>query len=417
MENLSDFEFENMMPNPDILAKLLGANKTDVLQPVRSGDIDYTRPLGEYPRASDLARGLKIIPNTQHIYTKDLNVGGIAVSDSFEKYLGSDHYGSSTVKEMLVTPMNFAFAISNDAQELEKVKEKKGYLDLGTFLHQAILEPTKFGRVCKAPANAPMNTKEGVQKNIDFWESMINEKGGGYNEKGDFVEPMEALKMAEDDINKLNLDRSKMDGMRAYCKALEIISGITPVSDEHFLKIQILKRHYENYAGGLLPRLLKHSKRELSMYYTDAETGVNVKVRPDALQFRENIGEDAIISIKSTGCKDLRAFAYRCAELHYDLSEGMYQDVASAVTGRDFNTTIMIMLQTVEPYSIAVLIWSPEDIENGKYKYRMALRDIANCAETGIYQGFEADAEADNMGIIDFDLPLWNNKELKPKTT
>lgn len=416
MENLTDFEFENLMPNPDMLAKLIGADRSDDEIIIKRGEIDFSRPLSEYPRASDIAKGVKIIPHTQHIYTKDLNVGGIAVSDSFAKYLSSDHFGSSTVKEMLVTPMKFAFAISDDAKKLESLEEAKDYLDLGTFLHQAILEPTKFGRVCIAPKFS-MSSKDGVQSMIDFWENLINEKGGGYNSQGEFIDPALCFVLAEEDVTKMNQTRDKIDGMRTYCRSLEVISGITPVKEDHYLKIKILKRHYENYAGGLLPRLLKHSKRELSMYHTDEETGVKVKIRPDALQFRENIGEDAIISIKSTGCNDLRAFAYKCAELHYDLSEGMYQEVASAVTGRDFNTTIMIMLQTVEPYSIAVLVWSPEDIENGKYKYRTALRDIANCMETGIFNGFEADAESGNMGLIDFDLPQWNNKELKPKTT
>lgn len=70
---------------------------------------------------------------------------------------------------------------------------------------------------------------------------------------------------------------------------------------------------------------------------------------------------------------DLGKFYYDCAKLKYELSEGMYQEVMSSVTGRNFNVTIMIMLQTVEPYDVAVLFWSPDDLANGKYKYRYAL--------------------------------------------
>ncbi|TYO83594.1 PDDEXK-like uncharacterized protein DUF3799, partial [Elizabethkingia miricola] len=186
--------------------------------------------------------------------------------------------------------------------------------------------------------------------------------------------------------------------------------------ETNFLKIQILRKHYERYGGGLLPRLLKHSKREISFYHTDPETGIDVKVRPDALQFEENIGCNAIISIKSSACEDLRAFMANSAKLHYDLSEGMYQEVCSEVTGRDFNCTITIFLQTVAPFAIAVLVWKPEDIEMGKYKYRTALRDIQKCAELGVYPGYDSLAEENTFGLVQMSLPNWNNVELAPKS-
>ncbi|MDV4026843.1 hypothetical protein CMT52_21210, partial [Elizabethkingia anophelis] len=47
------------------------------------GNIDYTRPLNEYPTADKIVNFL-LGKNTknQHIYTKDLNVDGVAVQDS-----------------------------------------------------------------------------------------------------------------------------------------------------------------------------------------------------------------------------------------------------------------------------------------------------------------------------------------------
>jgi len=104
------------------------------------------------------------------------------------------------------------------------------------------------------------------------------------------------------------------------------------------------------------------------------------------------------------------------AKLHYDLSEGMYQEVCSEVTGRDFNCTITIFLQTVAPFAIAVLVWKPEDIEMGKYKYRSALRDIQKCAELDVYPGYDSLAEENTFGLVQMSLPNWNNVELAPKS-
>ena len=197
----------------------------------------------------------------------------------------------------------------------------------------------------------------------------------------------------------------KIDGKKVYLQSLKVLSNLQPVSEEHFLKIQILKKQYDNYGGGILKEILKHSKREISFYTT--ENDVDLKVRPDAIQFEENIGVNAIISIKSTACEDLRAFYHNAAKLHYDLSEGMYQHVVSKVSGRDFNTTIMVMLQTVEPFGIAVLVWSAEDIEMGKYKFQTALQIAKECQEKCKYPGYEANAEDGAFGLIQMHLPQW----------
>lgn len=421
LENLTDDQFENLEVPREILDLLLGSNKiNEVTAPQKMG-IDYTRPLSDYGTAEHIATFIKESekdPNykTQHIYTKSLNVNGIAVQDSMEKYLASEHYGGSTIKEMLKTPFHFAYARSDDKKKLEAAQEEKGAFKLGTFLHQAVLEPTKFDRVAVLPENGAYNSKDGVNNYIDFWEKLIIANNQGYNEKGEPITPSECFAMADAEVVKMGQTKEKMDGLKTYSKTLEILSGITCISAENYYKVQILKKHFHAYAGGLLPRLIKHSKREISMYYTDPETGIDCKIRPDALQFAENIGVDTILSVKSTGCEDLRAFAWRSAELHYDLSEGMYQEAATYVTGRDFRCTITIMLQTVEPFAIAVLVWSPKDIEMGKYKYKTALRDIKNSFDLGIFKGYDSYSQEGNLGLVDFELPYWNNKELLPKT-
>ena len=401
-------EFENFEFGADTFAALNSAEKGEIL----TKTIDYTRPLNEYPKADFIANFL-LGKNTKniHIYTKDLNVDGIAVQDSMEKYLETDALQSSHLKKALITPLHLGFALNDDKVELEKAKEKKGYFELGTFLHQCVLEPTKFSRVIVEPKFS-LASKEGVEGLIKFWEGTIEKQGFGINSQGEQITVKDVLSEASDEISRLGLSIEKQDGKKVYYYALKNLSGLEAVSEEHFLKIQILKKQYDGYGGGILKDILKHSKREIS-FYTE-ENGVKLKVRPDAIQFEENIGVNAIISIKSTACEDLRAFYYNAAKLHYDLSEGMYQEVVSKVSGRDFNTTIMIMLQTVEPFGIAVLVWSAEDIEMGKYKYQMALDIAKECQEKNHYAGYESFAEEGTFGLIQMQLPQWNNKELLP---
>jgi hypothetical protein len=347
-------------------------------------------------------RDKKVTHRITHIYTEDLNKNGTAIQDSFVSYLGKDAIQSSHLKQALCTPLHYAFARSEDKEEIKKLEKEKPHLNLGTFIHQCILEPTKFGRVTVEPKHSLTST-EGVNNLIDFWEDLLGKEEDGQDKTIKCIEAVQA--------QNLNID--KIDGKRLYLELLKKETGITPVTEEHFAKIAILKSHLDHYGGGIIKKLVKGSKREISFYY-EHENGLNLKVRPDALQFKENIGVDAIISIKSTASEDLRAFIYQSAKLHYDLTESMYQDVVRKVTGRNFDTTITIMLQTVDPFGIAVLVWSKTDIEVGKYKYESAMQTALKVETTGVVKGYDSFADNEE-GLILLELPNWNNKELLPQ--
>lgn len=383
--------------------------------------IDFTRPLAEYPTAQTVAQFMKLNNKPQHIYTDSLNVNGLVVQDSMEKYLENDSLSSSMLKAALKTPLHFEFARSEDKEALEEIKGTAPHFNLGTFLHQSVLEPTKFSRVIVEPKFS-LASHEGVTIGIDFYEKLINEKGSGlivFEKDADEVsiEQTDAhlvFEILKDRLLKAKYKSESLEYKKMYLSQLKEAADIEPVTEENFIKIQILKSHYETYGGGILKRLLHHSKREISMYYSDPITGLKLKIRPDAIQFKENIGVDAIISVKSSGIEDLQAFYYQAAKLHYDLSEGMYQEVATQCTGRDFNTTISVMLQTVAPFAIAILVWSAEDIEMGKHKYRFALENAKEIIEKESVKGYEVFAEEDNLGLIQMFLPSWNQKEYLP---
>lgn len=351
---------------------------------------------------TEILTHLAMCYKSQNVPTDSLRKNGHCVQDSFESYLGHEAIQSSNLKAALVTPLHFEYSRHEDKQKLRELQAEKPYFKLGTFIHQCILEPTKFGRVIIEPKNSMAST-EGVNNAIAFWENILKEK----HENGD-----EIILKAQQLMVDTGLSIDKIDGKKAYLEILKGRTDIEPVAEDHFLKIQILKKHLDHYGGGIVYKLVKGSKREISFYYDDPN-GLKLKVRPDALQFKENIGVDAIISIKSTACEDLRAFVHQNAKLHYDLSEAMYQYVVSNVTGRKFKTTITIMLQAVEPFAIAVLIWSKDDIEVGQYKFESAMEKVLMAQSQGQYKGYDSFADNEE-GLILMELPQWNNRELLP---
>lgn len=319
------------------------------------------------------------------VSNRALSVNGRVVSDAMDKYLASPNLSSSALKEALKTPLHFFYY----QQKTFKPKDTS-HFELGTFIHSAFLEPKKFDRVAVMP-EVNKATNDGLCTAIEFYWRLMGQ--------------------TPDCI----LRELKQSTLRHKLCELEERCDYSVIGEEDALTVGILRRAFYSYAGGLLPRLLQNAKFEISMYGTDPFSGQKVKVRPDALLLSEDIGVNAIVSIKSTTATTLEGFTADAAKYRYELSEGMYLDVASQITGRQFTATIMIMAQTVIPFQIALFYWSAEDLQVGKYKYRQAIDTVAECATNRSYPGFEVNAAEGSLGMIEMKLPDWIKREIAPK--
>lgn len=341
----------------------------------------------EYPSLQDMINCPAFNSNkVQTIDLQELSKYGQLLKDSMDDYLKKKNLGSSTIKEVLKTPLHFKFR-----SEMKDVAKDEKHFELGTFAHMAFLEPDRFDKYIIEP-KASMASKDGVTTLIKFYEKINKVELSALGQLGD----------------------AKIGDLKNHLTTLKQACPYPVVAEEYQQIIDWLQYQYKHYGGGIIPRILKGAMSEVSFYGKDSSTGIPVKVRPDMFNTEENIGINAIISFKTTSAQDVRKFFYDAAKYQYELSEGMYQKVVSEITGRKFNTTIMIMLQTVAPYLPAVFWWNPEDLANGKYKYRYALDTIKECQDKISWPGFDALSEYGNCGIIEMTLPEWSKKEMHP---
>lgn len=345
-------------------------------------------PLGfnpaDYPSIYDMLSSREF--NSDEVFSidiKELSKNGTLVADEMQKYLDKKANSSSALKEVLKTPFHYYFYCNQ-----RKKDEKKDHFELGTFAHMAFMEPSMFDRYIIEPDH-PLNSNEGITEMIRFYEKANN-------------------------VPQASLAGTKQAGLKAYLQELKGECRYPRIKREHQDIIDILKQSYNKYGGGIIRRILKGAVAETSFYGNDEATGLPVKIRPDYFNIKENIGVNAIISFKTTSSQRLEKFIYDSAKFQYELSEGMYQEVASNITGRAFNATILIMLQTVPPFLPAVFWWDAEDLQNGKYKYRVALDTVKDCHTKGLFPGYDAAAESGNYGIIEMKQPAWAIKELHP---
>lgn len=325
---------------------------------------------GDYTPLDKFVELVRALPENRKL-VHHLSINGNVIADPMECYLSHPYVSSSQLKAALSSPRHF-----KKSREPKEDKRAR-HFELGTFAHEAILEPDRFDKVVVEP-KAGRNTIEGLTELVNFYARLIRKDI--------------AIVGA-----KMTMLRETLDSLIAEAKQ----QGYEAVSAADMEVIQAIKDSLAEYGGGIIPRIMRHAQTETSMYYNDREHGLGVRIRPDGILLEENLGTNIIISVKTTSTQSVNLFMRDCIKHRYALAEGMYIDVATKATGRKFTGTLMIMAQTVEPYNVAAIYWSLEDLNAGLADYYRAIPIAKSVLETNEAPGFEILAEDDNLGIIE----------------
>lgn len=328
-------------------------------------------------------------PKTKKPSCKSLSVNGRVVQDKMEKYLSAQGESSSALKEVLKSPRHYLIYKNEDLRPKDE-----SHFTLGTFIHSAFLEPSKFAKVKVLPSDGNKSSKAGIAALIKYYWNLLG--------------------IAPDAF----LSDMKMDDLKELLFDLEVMAkkaGYTFIDAEMQQVVKIVQSSYKTYGGGIIPRLIAQGRTEVSMYGRDKSTGLKVKIRPDCMLLEEQVGANIILSVKTTSATSVDAFMRDAAKYRYELAEGMYLQVASEITGRTFSGTLMLVAQTVIPYQCFLLWLDAEDLACGQYKYNQAIDIVKQCKDADSWPGFETFAEDDAYGIIQTKFPAWIKMELKPQ--
>lgn len=253
------------------------------------------------------------------------------------EYLAYPAVGSSALRTIIDrSPAHYLW-------DLEHPKESTPAQSLGTAIHQAILEPAFFksevrvppifhGKTQKGEPTTSMNCKE-VKEQAEAW----------------YLE----------NHGKTILNREDY----------ETVQGI----------LDSLSKHKQ--ASKLLANC--EGESEESLFWTDPETGIQCKSRPD----RRREGH-IMIDVKTTMDASYRSFQKDIANYGYHIQAAMYLDAASAVFSQVFDTFIIIAIEKEAPYAVNVFQLDEFAIREGQELYYGALKTLKKCQETKIYPAY-----------------------------
>lgn len=125
---------------------------------------------------------------------------------------------------------------------------------------------------------------------------------------------------------------------------------------------------------------------EKSFFWTDEETGVDCKCRPDCLSEYE--GKKYIVDYKTTDSCEDRAFERSVRKYGYKFQAGMYREGVFKNTFDDYGFAFVAQ-EKKAPYAVRVYICTPEFIDQGYDQFRELIGKYKDCCETGNWYGYE----------------------------
>lgn len=205
---------------------------------------------------------------------------------------------------------------------------------------------------------------------------------------------LEPEKFAADYLLMPKLDRRTKDGKAAYedftAQAEE--NGQTLISpDDYRACTTIAAQLRQNPAAAVL---FENGKAEQSAFWTDRETGVLCKARPDWLR------HGAVLDVKSTDDASPSGFQRSVLKWRYHVQAAWYLDGIHQATGVPPGAFIFCVFEKAPPYAAAFYYADNDMLELGRREYRRCLRLYADCLNSGNWHGYAPQ-------ILPISLPVW----------
>lgn len=174
-------------------------------------------------------------------------------------------------------------------------------------------------------------------------------------------------------------------------------AGVLPIKPEQY---EMAMRQAESVLK--LPDIaeaLSSGRPEVSGFWSDPETGVLCRCRPDWVH---DVGEDSciIVDVKTYSDASPEEFVRQAARKRYDVQDAFYSDGFQLASGKEVLAFIFLVVETEWPYQASAVMLDAQSKESGRNKYQHNLKTYAQCLSTNEWPGY-------STGIEQVSLPAW----------
>lgn len=191
------------------------------------------------------------------------------------------------------------------------------------------------------------------------------------------------------------IDRRTKEGKAQWSLFCDQNEGKDIITQEQFEEIDAMRNAM--LSTPFVSKLI-NCEHEISYFWTDEETGLKCKARPDAINHKLKV----VIDYKTCDDAETEHFMKQSIRLGYDLQASYYLDGVKANTGEDY-IFVFIAQEKKPPYAVNVLQADDIFIRSGRDVYKSMLQTYKECAENGNWHGYlGADNQINSLGV-----PKW----------
>jgi len=191
------------------------------------------------------------------------------------------------------------------------------------------------------------------------------------------------------------MDRRTKEGKESYARCLEEAQGKTIISGDDFATILEMSKAIDEHPFA---KYFLQGEHEVSLFWTDAETGEKVKCRPDCLTTDPTLtGKKMIVDYKTTDSCEDGHFERSCKKYGYKLQSAMYREGVFQNYLEDYGFAFVAQ-EKKAPYCVRVYVCTEQYINEGYDEYRALMGLYHKCRELDKYPSYEGfDEEYDYL--------------------
>jgi exodeoxyribonuclease VIII len=176
-----------------------------------------------------------------------------------------------------------------------------------------------------------------------------------------------------------NLDRRTKGGKEMYEEFLTYAEGKIILTNDQFSKVSkmvdLVSKH------EIVTTLLDEAVYEQSIYWTDKETGLQFKTRPDIWSSK------MVVDLKTTNDASAYSFMRSALVYGYYLQAGMAHEACKAI-GKPFDMFVILACEKEEPHVPAIYIMKDEALQFGIDQFTNYKRKLKKCMDENKWEGY-----------------------------
>lgn len=162
------------------------------------------------------------------------------------------------------------------------------------------------------------------------------------------------------------------------------------ISQEDYLNLLAMERKLKSNLTAL--QLIHDARIENSFFWTDKDSGLLLKCRPDILH------SNMIVDLKTSSDASPEGFQREMVKYGYHIQGAIIQDGIEKLEGRRLATVINICIETKYPYHIGIYIIDDLALDAGQETYKHLCKKLRLALKTNLFTDY---------GIRTISLPKW----------